>query len=112
MTDKCCHRPAIAHSGSTPNRGPQQIRTLDELRTTARTVIDVPNAAQLLGVSRTAAYEAARKGDIPSLRVGRRILIPVERLKALLGVGPESTIQRRDVDLSESRHWEGSGYSE
>jgi excisionase family DNA binding protein len=39
----------------------------------------------LLGISRGLAYEAVRTGALPSLRVGRRILIPTARLLALLG---------------------------
>jgi len=33
-------------------------------------------AAERLGIGRSSAYEAVRTGAIPSLRVGRRLLIP------------------------------------
>jgi excisionase family DNA binding protein len=36
----------------------------------------VDEAADLLGLSRPCAYEAVHRGEIPSIRVGRRILIP------------------------------------
>ncbi|MDZ5443802.1 helix-turn-helix domain-containing protein [Micromonospora sp. 4G57] len=40
----------------------------------------VPNrAAAILGVSRTAVYDAIGRGEIPSLRVGRSIRIPTRR---------------------------------
>lgn len=45
---------------------------------------DVPTAAQLLGVSRSTAYEAVRRGEIPAIRIGTRLLIPQTALHALL----------------------------
>ena len=45
----------------------------------------VPEAAVLLGISRTTAYECVRRGEIPSLTLGRRILITRRQLEQLLG---------------------------
>ena len=39
-----------------------------------------------LPLSRTAVYEAIRTGDIPSVRIGRRILIPKSALAQRLGI--------------------------
>jgi excisionase family DNA binding protein len=33
-------------------------------------------AARALGVSRGAAYEAVKSGDIPSIKIGKRIVVP------------------------------------
>ena len=49
-----------------------------------RLVFTVEEAAQLLGISRSFAYEAVRRGDIPSIRIGRRILVPKAALHRLL----------------------------
>lgn len=49
-------------------------------------VIDVPKAAALLGISKSTAYDAVRRGEIPSLRLGRRIVVPVPKLRLMLGV--------------------------
>lgn len=49
-----------------------------------RLTYTVDEAAQLLGISRNSAYEAARCGEIPTIRVGRRILVPRNRLEELL----------------------------
>jgi excisionase family DNA binding protein len=49
--------------------------TLDELD--GRSVITVTEAAMLLGIGRTAAYEAARRGELPTRRLGRRLVVPV-----------------------------------
>jgi len=43
----------------------------------ARTTITVGEAAAILGIGRTAAYEAARRGEIPTRRLGRRLVVPV-----------------------------------
>lgn len=51
--------------------------------------ISVEHAAKLLGVSRSAAYRAVAAGQLPVLRLGRRIYIPTARLLAMLGVPPE-----------------------
>jgi excisionase family DNA binding protein len=50
-------------------------RPLEELA--GRTTISVSEAAQLLGIGRTAAYEAARRGELPTRRLGRRLVVPV-----------------------------------
>jgi excisionase family DNA binding protein len=52
--------------------------------------ISVEEAGRLIGVSRGSAYEAVRSGSLPSLRVGRRIVVPLGRLAELLGETPES----------------------
>ena len=31
----------------------------------------------MLGIGRAASYEAARRGDIPTLKIGRRIVVPL-----------------------------------
>ena len=45
----------------------------------------VEEAAVALGVSRAFAYDAVRRGEIPAIKIGRRILIPRSALRELLG---------------------------
>ena len=45
----------------------------------------VEQAAEILGISRSHAYACVKSGDIPSLRLRRRIVIPAHVLDALLG---------------------------
>lgn len=59
---------------------------------TAALTITVDEAAELLGVSRGSAYEAVRKGEIPTVRIGRRILVPKAKLYELTGVPAKSTV--------------------
>jgi excisionase family DNA binding protein len=41
-----------------------------------RLVVSVTEAAELLGISRGLAYELARAGQLPTLRLGRRLVVP------------------------------------
>jgi excisionase family DNA binding protein len=45
----------------------------------------VEKGAEILGISRSHAYECVRSGEIPSLRLRGRIVIAVRALDVLLG---------------------------
>jgi len=45
--------------------------------------VDVIEAGRLLGVGREAAYRAVQTGEIPSIRVGKKIRVPVAELRRL-----------------------------
>jgi excisionase family DNA binding protein len=47
-------------------------------------VLTVEEAAKLLRIGRTAAYEAARRGELPTIRVGRSIRVPRAALDRML----------------------------
>lgn len=51
-------------------------------------VVDMPTAAEVLGVGRSCAYELVRTGDWPTpvLRLGRLIRVPTAPLLELLGI--------------------------
>lgn len=49
--------------------------------------MSVPEAGRLLGLSRNAAYEAARRREIPVLRFGRKLRVPRVALERLLRGG-------------------------
>lgn len=53
-----------------------------------RLTLTVEEAAATLGISRASAYEAVRRGEIPSIRIGRRVLVPRVRLDRLLSAAP------------------------
>ena len=56
-----------------------------------RRTLTVAEAAQALGISRALAYDLVRRGEIASLRLGRRIVIPERVIDALLDAAtPES----------------------
>jgi excisionase family DNA binding protein len=50
-----------------------------------RRTYTVTEAATVLGISRTSAYELVRAGTLPSLRLGRRIVIIRRALEELVG---------------------------
>ena len=59
---------------------------------TNRLTLTVEEAGTLLGISRTLAYELVRRGEIPSLRLGRRVVVPVHALELMVqGVGTGET---------------------
>jgi len=45
-----------------------------------RITLTIEETASLLGLGRTATYEAARRGQIPTRRLGRRVVVPVPAL--------------------------------
>jgi len=49
-----------------------------------RVVLTVEEAAEVLKISRPSAYQAVQRGEIPIIRIGRRILVPVAALEKLL----------------------------
>jgi len=49
-----------------------------------RLTLTVEEAAHLLGISRGLAYELARSGKLPVIRLGRRLLIPRIALERML----------------------------
>jgi excisionase family DNA binding protein len=46
--------------------------------------ISVPEAGRHLGLGRNASYEAARRGELPVLRFGRKLRVPRAALNRLL----------------------------
>jgi excisionase family DNA binding protein len=55
--------------------------------------LTVPEVAARLGLSRNGAYDAVAAGHIPSIRIGRRLLVPRAALERLLDV-PAPTAPR------------------
>ncbi len=56
-------------------------------------IYSVEEAAKILGIGRSAAYQAVRTGEIPSIRIGRRLLVPVQALEQLLLTAKPSTTE-------------------
>lgn len=46
--------------------------------------MSVPEAAELLGISRNNAYELVKRGELPSIKLGKRKLIPKVALEKKL----------------------------
>jgi excisionase family DNA binding protein len=50
-----------------------------------RPTVTVEESGEILGIGRNSAYEGVNSGQIPSIRVGRRIVVPTAQLRRLLG---------------------------
>jgi excisionase family DNA binding protein len=77
---------------SRPPAGIQEIK---------RETVDLwPDMARVLGVSRNTIYEAARRGDFRTIRVGKRILVPIPEIRRLVDGEPvESIHSEREVNI-------------
>jgi excisionase family DNA binding protein len=52
-----------------------------------RATLTVEEAALVLGIGRSAAYAAAQSGELPTVRIGRRVLVPRPALNRMLNGG-------------------------
>jgi len=50
--------------------------------------LSVPEAGKILGVSRNTAYDAVKTGQLPVLRIGRKIRVPKVLLDRMLANTP------------------------
>jgi excisionase family DNA binding protein len=50
----------------------------------ARLTMSVTEAAGVLGISRAFAYVLAARGELPCLRLGRRVVVPRSALEELI----------------------------
>lgn len=55
--------------------------------------ITVEQASNIIGLPVRTAYRAAARGEIPSIRIGRRLLVPTRRLLDLLGLEPHEAAE-------------------
>lgn len=60
------------------------MQTPQQMPTETPLTFTVEEAAARLKICRHSGYEAVRRGDIPSIKIGRRILVPVAALEAML----------------------------
>ena len=51
-----------------------------------RPTVSVPEAGAAFGLGYTASYEAAKRGDLPTIRLGRRLVVPTATLRRMLGL--------------------------
>jgi excisionase family DNA binding protein len=53
-----------------------------------RKTMSVVEAGELLGLGRSAAYSSARRGEIPTLKFGRKLVVPIALFQRMLGEEP------------------------
>ena len=64
-----------------------------------RLTLTVEEAGELLGISRALAYEMARTGRLPTLRFGKRIVVPKKAIESMLE-RPVSSIAPTEPDYT------------
>lgn len=57
--------------------------------TSERLTLSVEEAAIALGISRASAYEAVHRGEIPHIKIGKRMLIPRASLDRMLAAADQ-----------------------
>jgi hypothetical protein len=57
----------------------------------------VPEAGKyFLGLSKNASYDAAKRGDIPTIRVGRLLRVPIHLMHLKLDRAAEKTAEQKE----------------
>jgi excisionase family DNA binding protein len=57
----------------------------------ARPTLTADETARVLGLGKNATYDAIKRGDIPSIRIGRSIRVPTAGLRVMLGILPSNS---------------------
>ena len=52
-------------------------------------VITIPEAALRLGISKASAYRAAARFEIPTIRLGKRMVVPLPAFERMLETGTQ-----------------------
>ena len=66
--------------------GKAEEKNLGTAGDSVRRTYSVEEAGRILGISRQAAYQYARNGTLPVLKLGKRMLVPKVALEKLLAV--------------------------
>lgn len=56
----------------------------EQLNPLQRPTMSVEEAGELLGISRCSAYRAASTGELPTIKVGKRLRVPTAVMRRLL----------------------------
>lgn len=57
-----------------------------------RSTLSVEETAKILGIGRNLAYDRVKTGEIPVIKIGRRLLVPRRALEKLLDQGRPFTL--------------------
>jgi len=61
-----------------------------------KTILTAAEVAKMLNVSKATVYNGARTSQIPSVRVGHRILFPVDAIRNWLEVRSQDSLNEDD----------------
>lgn len=62
----------------------------DELKNLlSKATASIPDVGRICyGLGRNGAYDAAKRGEIPTIRIGRLLKVPIALVRAKLGIEP------------------------
>ncbi len=69
-----------------------------------RLTLSVKEAARLLGIGRNLAYDRVKTGEIPVIRIGRRLLVPRSALEKLLAEPKPLNVTPASKQLGSARN--------
>ena len=64
-----------------------------------RRTYSVAEVAELLGIGRSTAYECVHRGEIPALRFGQRLVVPIDAIEHLL-----ASVERPVAFVDDNQH--------
>ena len=65
-------------------KSPKRLKEMTVKQNSESLVYDVPTAGKLLNLSRATAYSLAARGIIPTIRFGKRLVVPRAALERML----------------------------
>ena len=64
----------------------------------SKPTMSVPDAGALLGLGRNAAYDAAKRGELPTIKIGGRIMVVTAKFREMLDARQEPPAASDDMD--------------
>jgi excisionase family DNA binding protein len=61
----------------------------------------VGEAAKAIGMSRTSTYELIRRDELPTIRIGKRVLVSKASVREFVGLPPEENARPSAVEKDE-----------
>lgn len=66
-------------------------------------VITIPQAGKIyFGIGRSASYEAARRGEIPTIKIGRKHLVPIAAMDRVLAGAADKVLRIATPGIAEA----------
>ena len=65
-----------------------------------RITTSVPRAGRAIGLGKSSSYEAARRGDIPAIRIGKLLRVVIARYEDKLGLERGALDFLREADIT------------
>lgn len=65
-------------------------------------ILTIPAAGRkFFGIGKSASYEAARRGQIPTIRIGRRLFVPIAAVENMLADTANKAAERVETPIED-----------